>query len=236
MLKNFKSMDSVDQDKKKMYYAVFFPIVICLFVLLVFVFERGMGFDFREAGIFPREPRTLVNIFSMPFIHSDWTHLLNNILSFFVLCTSLYYFYSEIANKILVLSVIISGLLLWVIGRDAWHIGLSGIVYSFIFFLFFSGIVRKHVPLIAIALVVVFLYGNNVWHLFPWQKVDPISWEGHLAGAVSGTLLAVIYRKQGPQKPVKIWEEEEEEEDVNEVTRENTIENGIENEQNLNRE
>lgn len=136
LLKNFKSMDSVDQDKKKMYYAVFFPIVICLFVLLVFVFERGMGFDFREAGIFPREPRTLVNIFSMPFIHSDWTHLLNNILSFFVLCTSLYYFYSEIANKILVLSVIISGLLLWVIGRDAWHIGLSGIVYSFIFFLF----------------------------------------------------------------------------------------------------
>ena len=81
-----------------------------------------------------------------------------------------------------------------------------------------------------------FLYGNNVWHLFPWQKVDPISWEGHLAGAVSGTLLAVIYRKQGPQKPVKIWEEEEEEEDVNEETRENTFENGIENEQNLNRE
>ena len=45
--------------------------------------------------------------------------------------------------------------------------------------------------------------------MFPWQKFDPVSWEGHLAGAVSGTLLAFAYRKQGPQKPVKVWEEDD---------------------------
>lgn len=206
-------MDVNLSDKKKMYYAVFFPVIICFFVILVFLFERGMGLDFKEGGVFPREPKTLLNIVTMPFIHGDWSHLLNNLVSFFVLCTSLYYFYSEIANKIVVLSVILSGLILWVIGRDSWHIGMSGVIYSFTFFLFFSGIIRKHIPLIAIALIVVFLYGNNVWHLFPWQKMDPVSWEGHLAGAVSGMLLAVVYRKQGPQKPVKIWEEDEESDD-----------------------
>lgn len=206
-------MDVNLSDKKKMYYAVFFPVIICFFVILVFLFERGMGLNFKEGGVFPREPKTLLNIFTMPFIHGDWSHLLNNLVSFFVLCTSLYYFYSEIANKIVVLSVILSGLILWVIGRDSWHIGMSGVIYSFTFFLFFSGIIRKHIPLIAIALIVVFLYGNNVWHLFPWQKMDPVSWEGHLAGAVSGMLLAVVYRKQGPQKPVKIWEEDEESDD-----------------------
>ena len=209
-------MDSGNQDKKKIYYAVFFPLIICFIVILVFLFERAMGFDFREAGVYPRELNTIINIFSMPFIHADWTHLLNNIVSFFVLSTTLYFFYSDIANKILVLSVILSGILLWVIGRDSWHIGLSGVVFSFTFFLFFSGIIRKHVPLIAIALIVVFLYGNNVWHLFPWQKFDPVSWEGHLAGAASGILLAIIYRKQGPQKPVKIWEEEDENESYDE--------------------
>lgn len=206
-------MDVNLSDKKKMYYAVFFPVIICFFVILVFLFERGMGLNFKEGGVFPREPKTLLNIFTMPFIHGDWSHLLNNLVSFFVLCTSLYYFYSEIANKIVVLSVILSGLILWVIGRDSWHIGMSGVIYSFTFFLFFSGIIRKHIPLIAIALIVVFLYGNNVWHLFPWQKMDPVSWEGHLAGAVSGMSLAVVYRKQGPQKPVKIWEEDEESDD-----------------------
>ena len=202
-------MESGVHEKKKIYYAVFFPLIICFFVILVFVFERAMGIDFSRGGVFPGEPKTIINIFSMPFIHADVTHLLNNIVSFFVLSTTLYYCYSEIANKIVVLSVIISGLLLWVIGRDNWHIGLSGVIYSLTFFLFFSGIIRKHVPLIAIALIVVFLYGNNVWHLFPWQKFDPVSWEGHLAGAVSGTLLAFAYRKQGPQKPVKVWEEDD---------------------------
>ena len=205
--------DSGTQDKKKMYYAVFFPLIICFFEILVFLFERGMGLDFREAGVFPGEASTLPNIFSMPFIHADWTHLLNNIVSFFVLGATLYFFYSDIANKILVLSVILSGLLLWVIGRDSWHIGLSGVIYSFTFFLFFSGVIRKHVPLIAIALIVVFLYGNNVWHLFPWSKIDPVSWEGHLAGGITGVLLAVIYRRQGPQKPVKEWEDDDENEE-----------------------
>lgn len=86
-------------------------------------------------------------------------------------------------------------------------------VYALAFFLFFSGIIRRHVPLIAISLVVVFLYGNNVWHLFPWKEFDPVSWEGHLAGAVSGALFALIYRKKGPQKPEKIWDDEPEDDE-----------------------
>ena len=172
-----------------------------------------MDLDFKTGGIFPGELKTLPHIFTMPFIHSDWGHLSNNIISFFVLSVSLYYFYSSIASRVLIFSLISSGIILWVIGRDAWHIGLSGMVYAISFFLFFSGIIRRHIPLIAISLIVVFLYGNNVWHLFPWQKFDPVSWEGHLAGAISGVVFALVYRKKGPQKPVKIWEDENEEEE-----------------------
>lgn len=203
-------------EKKKIYYAVFFPAIICFFVIFAFLFEMGMGLDFKSGGIFPRELKTLPNVFSMPFIHSDWGHLTNNIISFFVLSVCLYYFYGTIASRVLFFSMITSGLILWVIGRDAWHIGLSGMVYAVSFFLFLSGILRRYAPLVAISLIVVFLYGNNVWHLFPWQKFDSISWEGHLAGAISGVLFALIYRKKGPQKPVKIWEDENEEDDDDE--------------------
>ncbi|MFV0391874.1 MAG: rhomboid family intramembrane serine protease [Paludibacteraceae bacterium] len=205
-------MEESNIEKKKMYHAVFFPAIICFLVILTHVFELGMGMDFTTAGIFPREPKTILNILSMPFIHSDWGHLANNVVSFFVLGVCLYYFYGEIASKVLFFSAVMSGLLLWVIGRDAWHIGLSGMVYALSFFLFFSGVIRKHIPLIAISLIVVFLYGNNVWHLFPWQKMDPISWEGHLAGAISGVFFALLYRKKGPQKPEKIWDDENDDE------------------------
>lgn len=203
-----EKMDETSEDKKKIYFAVFYPSIICFLVILAFLFERGMDADFKTAGVFPREPKTLINIFSMPFVHSGWGHLSSNIISFFVLSVCLYYFYSEIASRVLIFSLLLSGLILWVIGRDAWHIGLSGMVYALAFFLFFSGIIRKHVPLIAISLIVVFLYGNNVWHLFPWQKFDPVSWEGHLAGAISGALFAIVYRKKGPQKPEKVWDDE----------------------------
>jgi len=127
---------------------------------------------------------------------------------------SLFYFYRPIATKIPLLSYFSSGIILWMIGRDSWHIGASGLIYSLAFFLFFSGLIRKHVPLIAISLIITFLYGSMVWHIFPWQTNDPISWEGHLAGGITGLILSVIYRNSGPQKPEIIWENDEEDEEV----------------------
>lgn len=196
-------------EKKRVYFALFFPAIISFIIVVVFLFERGMGLEFGFLGVFPRDTSTLWHILSMPFVHSDWSHLFNNVISFLVLGTCLYYFYGEIASRVLVVALLVSGVLLWIIGREAWHIGLSGVIYALSFFLFFSGILRKYIPLVAISFIVVFLYGSNVWHLFPWEENGSISWEGHLAGAISGLLLSFIYRKKGPQKPIVIWTDEE---------------------------
>lgn len=199
--------------KRKLYYALFFPGILTVLIVLTFVFERTMELDFKAGGIFPRDPKTIPHIFFMPFIHSDWEHLVGNVLSFFVLGLCLFYFYGEIAGRVLLFSVIGTGVLLWFIGRDAWHIGLSGVVYALSFFLFFSGILRKYIPLIAISLMVVFIYGNHVWYLFPWRETEPVSWEGHLAGAIIGTLFALIYRNKGTNKPEIIWDEDDNEDE-----------------------
>jgi len=177
-------------------------------MVLCFVLEKGMDWDFHTAGVFPRRIENLWGIFTLVFVHADWSHLVNNVISFILLGSLLYYFYKELATKVMVISYFFSGLILWFIGRDSWHIGASGLIYSLAFFLFFSGFIRKYVPLIAISLVVAFIYGSMVWHIFPWQNQDPISWEGHLAGGIIGFALSVFYRNEGPQKPVKIWEEE----------------------------
>jgi len=196
-------------EKKRFIYAVFIPSIIGILMILVFLLEQGMHWDFHTAGIYPRKPESLGGIFTLIFIHADWGHLINNLISFVILSSCLYFFYNQIANKVLFISYILSGLILWIIGRDSWHIGASGLVYSLALFLFFSGIIRKHVPLIAISLIVAFLYGSMIWHIFPWQMQDPISWEGHLSGGIVGCLLSLWYRNEGPQKPVKVWEEDE---------------------------
>ena len=96
--------------------------------------------------------------------------------------------------------------------RAAWHIGASGIIYGLASFLFVSGIIRRHIPLMALSLLVVFLYGEMVWGIFPGFRID-ISWESHMLGAVAGLLLALWYRDEGPQRPVPFYESDEEEQE-----------------------
>ncbi len=99
--------------------------------------------------------------------------------------------------------------MVWLWGREAWHIGASGLVYGLASFLFFSGIIRKYFRLIALSLLIVFIYGSMVWGLFPGVYKD-VSWESHMLGFVSGVILAICYRKEGPQPPVYEWMDEDE--------------------------
>lgn len=197
-------------DKRQFINAIFVPFVIGVLMLMCFMLEKGMEWDFHSAGVYPRQFESIWGIFTIIFVHADWSHLANNEISFLILCSFLYYFYKQIATRVLLISYIASGSILWIIGRDSWHIGASGLIYSIAFFLFFSGIIRKHIPLIALSLVVAFIYGSMVWHIFPWKIQDPISWEGHLAGGITGFVLSVWLRNLGPQRPVKQWNDEDE--------------------------
>jgi membrane associated rhomboid family serine protease len=200
-------------EKSEFIRALIIPILFCIIFILFFLSEKILEINLQAFGLYPRNIKGIPGIVLHIFVHGSIQHLLNNLLSFFVLSVSLYYFYKKIASKILLLTWLITGCLLWSIGRDSWHIGASGLIYGLAFFLFFSGIFRKHIPLIAISFVVAFLYGNMVWHIFPWQQYDPVSWEGHLSGGIAGLVLALMYKKEGPQRPVKEWKEEENEEE-----------------------
>lgn len=203
-------MQTNSTEKKHIINSFLIASILIFLLVLVFVLERGLETSFYFLGVRPRHWEALPGVLSMIFAHADLGHLFNNSVSLFVLTASLFYFYRKLADKVFLLCWFFAGLLLWVIGRDSWHIGASGLIYALAFFLITSGFLRKHIPLVAIAMLVVLFYGNMVWHVFPWQVHDPVSWEGHLSGAVVGLILAFIYRKQGPQKPVKVWPDEPE--------------------------
>jgi membrane associated rhomboid family serine protease len=198
----------MSEEKKRFVFSLVFPGFFLLLLWAVKFFEIGMETSFVEGGVYPRRWSGLQGILFSPMIHSDWKHLINNSMPVLLLSLALFYFYRDIAYKIWVLIYFIGGILLWSVGRQAYHIGASGLIYGLAAFLFLSGIIRRVRSLTAISLLVVFWYGSMVWGLLPFDF--EVSFEAHITGAVSGVILAVIYRDQGPEPERSALDEEEE--------------------------
>jgi membrane associated rhomboid family serine protease len=196
--------------RKKFLLSIIIPGIFVFVMWLVKIIEVLFEIDLSGFGIYPLTARGLPGILFSPFIHADFNHLFNNSLPLFFLSAALFYFYSEVALKVFIWTFFLTGLLVWIAGREAWHIGASGLLYGIASFLFFSGIIRRYFRLIALSLLIVFLYGSMVWGIFPGIYKN-VSWESHMLGSFSGVILAIWYRKKGPQRPVYEWMDEEDE-------------------------
>jgi len=183
-----------------------YPIAFILFIWIVFWFEIRFNVNLTEHGIYPKKFTGLQGVVFSPFIHSGIKHLYSNTIPLFVLSTALFYFYRPIAWKVLAYGILLSGFLTWSIGRPSYHIGASGLIYVLVSFTFFKGIFAKHYRLIALSLLVIFLYGSMVWHVLPIQ--EGISWEGHLSGLLTGLLFAFIFRKEIAKPKKYAWEQD----------------------------
>lgn len=197
------------EEKKRVFYSLVLPGFFLLLMWAVKFFEVSMELSFVEGGVYPRQLSGLKGILFSPMIHGNWKHLLDNSMPVFLLSLALFYFYRDIAYKIWLLMYFIAGILLWGIGRQAYHIGASGLIYGLAAFLFLSGVIRRIRSLMAISLLVVFWYGSMVWGLLPFDF--DVSFEAHITGVVAGVILAVVYRDQGPEPERTTWEDENEE-------------------------
>lgn len=182
------------------------PLFSVLFLWFVYWLQIRFDFDFVENGILPRTFSGLQGVIFSPFIHSDIEHLYNNSIPLLVLLAALFFFYSKEAIGILVFGILLSGGLTWLIGRENYHIGASGLIYVLVSFIFFKGLQTQYYRLVALSLTVVILYGGMVWYVFP--KIDEtVSWEGHLSGLITGFALTFFYKKTEFKKVIKYdWE------------------------------
>lgn len=196
---------------QKILLAFALPAFLLFILYTLRTMESVMGWDFTTWGIYPGEMKGIMGIFTSPLVHADWEHLSTNTLPLLFLLWCLSYFYRDLGIGILFFIWIVSGILTFIIGKPGWHIGASGIIYSLAFFLFLSGILRKYIPLVALSLLITFLYGSLVWNMFPQFASVTTSWEGHLGGAVAGIAAAILFRHKGPQRPEPFLNEEEEE-------------------------
>lgn len=163
-------------------------------VLLAWVVEIAdqvfgfFGLPLDALGIHPRKFFGLIGVFLSPWLHGDWSHLINNSLAFLGLGFVMLVAEGRRFLRTTFLLVIISGLGTWLIGRGgSVHIGASGLIYGYFGYLLIRAWTERRPLWLVVGILVAIFYGSMVWGVLPTQK--GISWEAHLCGLLGGLWL-----------------------------------------------
>ena len=154
-------------------------------LFLVEGFDFLTSFSLDQFGIVPRTRAGLIGIFFSPLLHANFTHLIANAVPLLVLLILLFWDRHYYPVRTLALIWLASGLGTWLIGRgNAVHIGASSIIFGLVAYLIASGLWMRSWRSAFVAALVLLLYGGIFFGVLP--QPGPISWEGHLTGAVAG--------------------------------------------------
>lgn len=163
--------------------------VLAVALWVVFLADWILPLDFNRWGIAPRELGGIWGVVLSPFLHANLGHLLSNFLPLMILLALLLATQRH-GWSIALQIVLLGGLLLWIFGRPAVHVGASGLIYGLIAYLMVAGFRQGRFGPALSALLVGFLYGGTLLSGVLPSVGDHVSWDGHLTSAIAGGLLA----------------------------------------------
>ncbi|MEY4590352.1 MAG: hypothetical protein RL497_2428 [Pseudomonadota bacterium] len=168
-------------------------ILLCGLMLLGFVGNLLTGGWLNQWGIHPRQFSSLWNVLSTPFLHANLAHLISNLTGFSVLAFLVLLRGKACFIQSSLVIVVVGGLLVWLLGRSANHIGASGWIFGLWGLLLAMAWFERSFTSIALAFAVVFFYGGMIWGVLPLRSF--VSFEAHLFGLLAGVLAAFLWRK-----------------------------------------
>ena len=172
----------------------FKPLIILLAVIWgVEAVNVVLGHGLAIWGILPRHTTGLVGIPLAPFIHGSTVHAVSNTVPLIVLGGLMLMTGRDRFWEATILIILLSGVLVWVFARGAYHVGASGLVFGYFGVLLARAVFERGILSFAVALITVALYGGLIWGVLPSQR--HVSFEAHLFGLIAGIAVAWIERR-----------------------------------------
>ena len=127
-------------------------------------------------------------VFTAPFSHGDWNHLISNSLWFLPL--SWLVLLRGVRDYIAVwIGVYSMAFLVWWLLPGASH-GLSGVVYGLLGYLLLIGWLERRPFSVLLSIGCMVVYGGLLPSLLPFLTPPGVSWIGHSSGFIGGVLAA----------------------------------------------
>lgn len=164
------------------------------FVVAIWLLEAvdwAVGGRLDQFGIIPRQLIGLRGIIAAPMLHGSFTHVTANTVPFVVLGWFVILRGVKAFAVVTAFALVIGGLGTWLIApATSIHIGASGLIFGFFGYLLFRGYFERSWQSIALAAVVLVLYGGMLLGLLP--TAVQVSWQMHLFGFIGGALAAYV--------------------------------------------
>ncbi|NNM59687.1 MAG: rhomboid family intramembrane serine protease [Legionellales bacterium] len=165
--------------------------LIVVFVWACHILNLLTGKRLNVLGVWPRHLTGLKGVIFAPFLHADINHLFFNTIPLFLLTDFVLIATGQSFWLISTLIIVLSGLFTWITGRNAIHIGASGVIMGYWGFLVCLAVTQPTVFNVVIVVVMLYYLGGLFLNLFP--SGESVSFEGHICGLVAGLLTAYIW-------------------------------------------
>ena len=180
--------------------------VAATFVLLLWVLklcEVVFGWNLFLLGVYPHSADGILGILVAPLIHGSWQHVMGNSLPMLLLGSILVFGYPRSRWWTLAIIWLLSGVGVWLLGRESYHFGSSGLSHGIFFFLLIGGLLRRDRRSVALLMIAFFMYSGMIMTIFPGEP--GVSFEYHLFGALAGVLCAIVFRRWDPKPARKTY-------------------------------
>lgn len=193
---------STNKRKGRIATAATSAVGFVVLIWAVHIVNVLLGGSLTYFGIHPLDVSSLPYIFTSPWLHLNFSHLMANTVP-----GALFLFLVGLSGRralieVTLIVMILGGLGTWVIGGiGTSHVGASGLIYGWLAYLVVRGIFNRSLSQVALGVVLAFMYGGLIWGVLPTQV--GVSWQGHLCGAIAGIVAGATITSDDPAKLIQ---------------------------------